>query len=116
MNVAYYVQQSDAKLRVDVAQSNGSSSNFRTRHLSSASFDLIPSNNPINLGDGRPFRTTNYDRTVQPCYAIGEYLGIIQDDDVLAAWGDLRNPWTSPAGSPVAGVHSQPDVFFEKLE
>jgi hypothetical protein len=74
-------------------------------------FDLIPSNIPVPaLG---PHFTTNYDRTIRPCYNIGEYMTATRSGDETAvfAWGDNRNSWTSPAGSPAAGTHSQPDVF-----
>jgi hypothetical protein len=57
--------------------------------------------------------TTNYDRTIRPCYNIGEYMTAAStgDDRTLFAWGDDRNQWTSPPASPAAGTHSQPDVF-----
>jgi hypothetical protein len=57
--------------------------------------------------------TTNYDRTIRPCYNIGEYMTAAStgDDRTLFAWGDARNQWTSPPASPAAGTHSQPDVF-----
>jgi hypothetical protein len=121
--VAYHVQQADGKLRVDLARGevNGHAVQFKasnTAHVSSVAADLPPTNNPIPLvAPQRPFRTTNYDRTVQPCYAIGEYLSITKGDDGLAtAWGDLRNSWTSAPGSPTTGTHSQPDVFFQRLD
>jgi hypothetical protein len=51
------------------------------------------------------------------CYAIGEYLAITgAGDKANVAWGDMRNSWTSPAGSPAAGTHSQPDVFLQKRD
>lgn len=118
VQVAYYVQQGNGKLRVDAASGRveGRAVRFRgTEHVSSAAFDLPPTNNPFPIA-ANPFFTTNYDRTVRACYAIGEYLGITgSDDDTMVAWGDLRNSWTSPAGSPAVGTHSQPDVFFQKL-
>jgi len=44
---------------------------------------------------GNAFNTTNYDRTVQPCYALGEYLAIAgAGENQIAAWGDTRNGWT----------------------
>jgi hypothetical protein len=55
------------------------------------------------------------------CYDIGEYQtltgsgGEDGDSGVIAAWGDNRRTWTSPAGSPAAGTHSQPDVFSVKV-
>jgi hypothetical protein len=121
--VAYHVQQADGKLRVDLAKGEvkGRAVQFNassTRHVSSVAADLPPTNNPIPLvAPARQFRTTNYDRTVQPCYAIGEYLSITKGDDgLLTAWGDLRNSWTSAPGSPTTGTHSQPDVFFQRLD
>jgi hypothetical protein len=84
--------------------------------VSSVAFDLTPSNNPIP-NELNPFLTTNYDQTVSACYSLGEYLGITQAaEGVLAAWGDNRNQWTSPPGSPAASIHAQPDVFFQQVE
>jgi hypothetical protein len=82
--------------------------------LSTTAFDLTPSNVVRT-----PTATTNYDRTIATCYDIGEYQTLAQsrrgDDDadapVIAAWGDNRKTWLSPAGSPAAGLHAQPDVF-----
>lgn len=36
-------------------------------------------------------------------------------DAVIAAWGDNRNPWTSPPDSLAAGTHPQPDVFAKTV-
>jgi hypothetical protein len=84
--------------------------------VSSVAFDLTPSNIPIPTA-ADPFLTTNFDRTIRPCYDLGEYLGTtVADDRPVAAWGDNRNPWTSPPDSPAAGVHAQPDVFFKRLK
>ncbi len=116
LQIAYYVQQADERLRVDLLRAKVEDRRVRVEDvqlLSSVAFDLIPSNNPIPTAT-LPFRTTNYDRIVVPCYNIGEYLSIfLKEDDVLGAWGDNRNSWTSPAGSPAAGTHAQPDVFFQ---
>jgi len=73
----------------------------------------VPSNIPVAQGPGIPAHfTTNYDRTIRPCYDIGEYMAATNlGDGVIAAWGDNRNPWTSPPDSPAAGTHPQPDVF-----
>ncbi len=119
--VAYYVQQADGKIRVDMASGEVDDHALRfdrekAQRVSSVGFDLIPSNNPLPVA-GNPFFTTNYDRTVRACYNLGEYIATtVQDDRVLAAWGDNRNLWTSPAGSPAAGTHAQPDVFFQRLD
>ena len=115
--VAYFVQQADGRMRVDVAsgQRSGASISFSTGHVSDSSFDLPPSMNPRPVA-GNAFNTTNYDRTVQPCYALGEYLGIVGvGGNRIAAWGDTRNSWTPPPSSFVPGAHSQPDVFFQRF-
>jgi hypothetical protein len=120
--IAYYVQQANGKLRIDAAtgEVNGKSVEIDNRgHVSSTAFDLPPSNNPLLIvtNPPTPFRTTNYDRTIVSCYAIGEYLAITgAGDKANVAWGDMRNSWTSPAGSPAAGTHSQPDVFLQKRD
>ena len=117
LTVSYYVQQLDSRLRTDVATleiEGGRLHVEETGPLSSTAFDLTPSNIKRT-----PTANTNYDRTVTTCYDIGEYQALAQsrrheDDDngVIAAWGDNRRTWLSPAGSPAAGLHAQPDVFF----
>lgn len=120
LNVAYYTQQVDSKLRTDVATLHVDGNKVRVEGrgpLSSVSFDMPPTNIPFPLATN-PFFTTNYDRTVRACYNIGEYLSITSGDDgngVVAAWGDDRNSWTSPADSPAAGTHAQADVFFSTV-
>jgi hypothetical protein len=112
-HVAYYVQQANGQLRVDAASLRfGATVRLAgTAPLSSTAFDLTPSNVPRTAT-----ATTNYDRAVVSCYDIGEYLSVRDDDgNTLAAWGDNRNTWTSPPGSPAAGPHPQPDVFFGLL-
>ena len=115
VSVGYYVQQDDTKLRTDLASIKVDNDFLRLKelnHLSTASFDLTPSNIPFPL-PGRPFNTTNYDRTVVPCYNIGEYMSVTSSHaDVLAAWGDNRQSWTGPVTSPAPGVHVQADVVF----
>ena len=114
LTVSYYVQQLDSRLRTDVATLKIDSRRVRLDHagpLSSVAFDLTPSNVVRT-----PTATTNYDRAIVSCYDIGEYQTLSrsrgdEDDRVLAAWGDNRRTWLSPAGSPAAGLHSQADVF-----
>ena len=113
VGIGYYTQLANGQLRVEAANAElnrdtGLLGAVTTSQLSPA-FDLTPSNNPLA---GAP--TTNYDRTIRPCYDIGEYMTATSSDKnntTLFAWGDNRNSWTSPAASPAAGVHSQPDVF-----
>jgi hypothetical protein len=116
--VGYYTQLASGQLQVDTARvqvtgplGNAALSTTKTGHLSPA-FDLIPSNNPLPAFG--PHFTTNYDRTIRPCYDIGEYMASARtadDSGAAFAWGDNRNSWTSPPASPAAGTHSQPDVF-----
>jgi len=119
-SVAYYVQQADGKIRVDLTTADiRRERHFRTSppvRLSNVSFDLVPSNNPVpNVFN--QFLTTNYDQAVVACYNLGEYLSITHvSGGVLAAWGDNRNQWTSPPGSPIVGSHAQADVFFLQVE
>ena len=116
VTVAYYAQGANTKLRTELKTAQvgagGVSFGDGTTHLSTW-FDLIPSNIPVAQGPGIPAHfTTNYDRTIRPCYDIGEYMAATNlGDGVIAAWGDNRNPWTSPPDSPAAGTHPQPDVF-----
>jgi hypothetical protein len=128
VRVAYYVQQADGKVRVDLAggeiEDEGNRfSAQRPARVSSVAFDLTPSNNPLpNVFN--PFFTANYDQAFAPCYSLGEYLAVTRADErVLVAWGDNRNPWTSPACadveplcSPAPGRHAQSDVFFQRME
>jgi hypothetical protein len=120
LDVSYYVQQADQRLRTDVATLTIDDRRVRlskTAPLSSTAFDLTPNNIKRT-----PIATTNFDRTVTTCYNIGEYQTLARsggddDDSVTAAWGDNRNTW--PPNPPLAGssapnAHSQPDVFAGK--
>jgi hypothetical protein len=123
VTVGYYVQQHDTRLRTDVASisvDDGRLEVEERRHLSDATFDLTPSNNPLPIA-GNPFFTTNYDRTIRACYNIGEYMSIQAarggDDDgeeggTIGAWGDNRRTWIGPPTSIFPGPHAQADVFF----
>jgi hypothetical protein len=118
--IGYYAQQSDERLRVKLvrgeADDNSEIGVEDSVQLSTTDFDMTPSNIPVPTADN-PFLTTNFDRIIRPCYNIGEYMStLVTGDSVLAAWGDNRNPWTSPPDSPAAGVHAQPDVFYRRLE
>jgi hypothetical protein len=116
--IGYYTQLASGELRVDAVtarlnEERGFLAGARVTPLSPA-FDLIPSNIPVPAFG--PNFTTNYDRTIRPCYDIGEYMAATRaDPGVLFAWGDNRNSWTSPPASPAAGTHSQPDVFATQV-
>ena len=118
VRIGYYTQLANGQLRVDsvsaILPPHGDT--LRAVKFSSLgpSFDLIPSNNPLPSPAFPAHTTTNYDRTIRPCYDIGEYMSaanISGDEGTVFAFGDNRNSWTSPAASPAAGTHSQPDVF-----
>jgi hypothetical protein len=112
VTVAYYVQGSDGRLRVDQVHGTvvGNAVSFSApSHLSSSPFDLSPSNVTVT-----PTLTLNFDSEVVPCYSIGEYMSVAQTPSgPAAAWGDDRENWKEPAGALVTGVHAQPDVFFD---
>jgi hypothetical protein len=118
VSIGYYVQQADGKLRVDAVSgfaANNQTNVFlvgqQSRSLGPAS-DLIPSMNPLPSPPFAPNTTTNYDRTIRPCYDIGEYMTATSSlGGTVFAFGDNRNTWTSPPESPAAGTHTQPDVF-----
>lgn len=112
--VGYYVQQSNEQVRTDLAtfQVLDSGLQFLGRQgLSSVAFDLEPNNIPSPFD---PWSTINFDQFVTPGYALGEYMGVAIDGNgnPIAAWGDSRNSWTSPANGLDPGVHPQTDVFF----
>jgi hypothetical protein len=117
VTMGYYAQLASGQLQVFATTANvggaGQNVNLNVGKTAAVSpaFDLIPSNNPVPaLGANI---TTNFDRTIRPCYDIGEYMSSTRsiDDRTVLSWGDNRNSWTSPPTSPAAGTHSQPDVF-----
>jgi len=118
VSIGYHVQQANGKVRTDAV--SGFLVNDRTgarllakqtRALSPAS-ELIPSNNPLPSPPFAANTTTNYDRTIRPCYDLGEYTAATQSvGGSIFVFGDNRNTWTSPPQSPAAGTHTQPDVF-----
>jgi hypothetical protein len=119
VTVGYYTQLATGQIRFQattdlLAQglAGASLTELDTAPLSPA-FDLIPSNNPLPSPPFAAHTTTNYDRTIRPCYDLGEYTAAARTaaGHALFSWGDNRNSWTSPPTSPAAGTHSQPDVF-----
>lgn len=116
VSIGYYTQQANGQLRVDAVSAvavniqNSLQLIAPQKRALSPAFDLIPSNNPTpQLGANT---STNYDRTIRPCYDIGEYMAATSSlGGTVFAFGDNRNTWTSPPQSPAAGTHTQPDVF-----
>jgi hypothetical protein len=118
--IGYYVQQLDEKLRTDLALLHVDGKNLRLDQitgLSDIAFDLTPSNIQLTAT-----KDTNFDRAVRACYDIGEYMSVTgqqrggsSTDGVVAAWGDNRNRWTGPPGSPAPYTHARADVFFGRV-
>jgi len=118
VSVGYFTQQADGKIRTDAVSgiliNNKTDAQLvakQTKRLSPAS-ELAPTNNPLPAPPFAANTTTNYDRTIRPCYNLGEYTAATDSlGGPIFAFGDNRNTWTSPPQSPAAGTHTQPDVF-----
>lgn len=79
VHVSYYTQHADGTVDVDLANSHDRGNTFpsnRTARVTNASFVLPPTNVTLT-----PSTTTNYDRTIRPCYALGEYQGVTANND-----------------------------------
>jgi hypothetical protein len=121
VHISYYTQHSNGTLDLDMANSHDRGASFpanRTVRVTSTSFNLPPTNIPLT---GSPtFSSTNYDRQIAQCYALGEYQSVTTaNGSVYAAWGDMRNTLTEPTNAldPISGqTHPQEDVFFQKVK
>ncbi len=118
----YYTQHGDGSVDVDLASSGDRGNTFLADgsvRVTSTSFSLAPTNIPLPTATN-PFNTTNYDRQIQQCYDLGEYLSIRAANNMLyTLWGDGRNTVKQPVNSldPISGqVHPQEDVFFQSLK
>jgi hypothetical protein len=122
VHISYYTQHSNGTVDLDMANSHDRGSSFptdRTVRVTSESFNLPPTNIPIPSA-AQPFATTNYDREIAQCYALGEYQSVFTaNGSVYAGWGDMRNLMTEPVNalSPISGqTHSQEDVMVQKVK
>ena len=122
VHVTYYTQHSDSSVDLDMANSLDGGVTFpasRMTRVTSTSAQLPPSNIPIPTA-ANPFGTTNYDRLIQQCYALGEYQSVTRaNGSVYAAWGDTRNQIMQPVNAldPISGqTHAQVDVFFQTVK
>jgi hypothetical protein len=122
VHVTYYTQHSNGTIDLDMANSHDRGNSFptnRTVRVTSESFNLPPTNIPIPT-TAQPFATTNYDREIAQCYALGEYQSVFTaNGTVYAGWGDMRNLITEPINplSPISGqTHSQEDVMVQKVK
>jgi hypothetical protein len=119
VHVSYYAQHSNGTIDLDMANSHDRGASFptnRTVRVTSTSFNLPPTNIPLT---GPGFPTTNYDRQIAQCYALGEYQSVTTaNGSVYVGWGDMRNLITEPVNAldPISGqTHPQEDVFFQKV-
>ena len=118
VHVAFYTQHADGTLDVDMANSHDRGISFpynRSIRVTSMPFALAPSNIKLSTST-----STNYDRIVDPCYVVGEYLNVKAANGALhVLWGDGRNNVTEPVNSldPLSGqTHPQTDVFYQKVQ
>jgi len=119
VHIAFYTQHADGTIDVDMANSHNRGNSFaanRTVRITPSSMVLPPTNIPIPTASN-PFRTTNYDRNIVPCYALGEYLSArAANGQVYVEFGDTRNNITEPVDplDPLSGqTHTQEDSFFQ---
>jgi hypothetical protein len=119
--VSYYTQHPDGSLDLSLSTLKEDDEAFRvdkTVEISSTPFALPPTNIPVPTATN-PFATTNYDRNIAQCYALGEYQSVkAADDRIYVLWGDTRRTVTEPMNTldPLSGVtHPQEDVFFEAI-
>ena len=121
VHVSYYTQHVDGTIDLDVVNSQDGAVTFppqRTIRVTTTPMNLPPTNIPLT---GAPtFASTNYDRTVVSCYALGEYQSVTAaNGSVYAAWGDTRNEITQPVHplDPISGqTHPQEDVFLQEIK
>lgn len=118
VHITYYTQHADGTVDLDMANSHDRGRTFPSRRVARVSDTpsaLTPSNNQLTATT-----STNFDRTIQACYDLGEYQSVITaDGSVYVAWGDNRNTVTEPVNvlDPLSGqTHPQPDVFFQKVK
>jgi hypothetical protein len=121
VHVSYYTQHADGTVDLNLANSLDGADSFpadRSVRVTTTSANLPPTNIP--LSNAPTFASTNYDRQIAVCYALGEYQGITTaNGSVYTAWGDVRNLLTEPVNAldPISGqTHSQEDVFFQKVK
>lgn len=122
VHVLYFTQHADESVDVDLANSHDRGGTFpadRTIHVTSGPFALPPSNVPLPSA-AQPFATTNYDRQIATCYALGEYLSVSSaNGTVHTLFGAGHNSITQPVNplDPLSGkAHSQMDVFYQKVK
>jgi len=120
--IDYYTQHADGSVDLDLVSARREGNRVELGdaiRVTSQSFSLTPSNIPIPT-KAQPFRTTNFDRNIVPCYDLGEYVGLFNNKGkVYATWGDNRNLVTQPVNAldPISGqTHPHADTFFQKVK
>jgi len=118
VHVAYYTQHPDGTVDVDMANSFDRGNSFFPKlvvRVTPAAETLAPTNIKLTTNT-----STNYDRTIRPCYCLGEYLSVKSTNGMqYVLWGDLRNSVTEPVNAldPLSGqTHPQEDVFFQIVQ
>ena len=121
VHISYYTQHGDNTIDLDLANSHDRGATFpsdRMLRVTTTSMSLPPTNIPLT--NAPTFTSTNYDRQIAQCYALGEYQSVITaNGSVYLGWGDTRNSITEPTNSlnPISGqTHPQEDVFFQKVK
>jgi hypothetical protein len=121
VHISYYTQHLDNTVDLDLANSHDRGVSFpaeRMLRVTSTPMSLPPTNIPLT--NAPAYAATNYDRQIQPCYALGEYQSVTTaNGSVYVGWGDTRNLITEPINSlnPISGqTHPQEDVFFQKVK
>jgi hypothetical protein len=121
VHISYYTQHTDSSIDLDMANSHDRGMTFpanRTARVTSTSFHLPPTNVPLT--NAPRYTSTNYDRQIAQCYALGEYQSVTSANGrVWVGWGDMRNLITEPVNSlnPISGQrHPQEDVFFQEVK
>ncbi len=122
VHVLYFSQHSNESVDVDLANSHDRGETFpanRTVHATNAPFVLPPSNVPIPSAL-QPFSTTNYDRQIATCYALGEYPSVTSANGAIhTLFGSAHNTITEPVNplDPLSGQkHSKMDVVYQKVK
>jgi hypothetical protein len=121
VHISYYTQHEDDSIDLDLANSHDRGASFPSDNMlrvTTSSMTLPPTN--VRLTNAPMFLSTNYDRQIAQCYALGEYQSVISaNGSVYVGWGDTRNSITEPVNSlnPISGqTHPQEDVFFQKVK
>ena len=117
VHVGYYTQHADGTIDVDLANSHDRGDSFpadRTVRLTGSPMSLPPTNITLTATT-----STNYDRTIVACYALGEYMSVRSaNGHTHVLWGDTHNIVTEPVNAldPISGqTHSQEDVVYQKV-